>query len=76
MAYTIKQIDDAIAAVTGRPVRQWPGWSRTTEVERAGALSFFQRRPEDENSAVLREARKDLDEKGFYSPSDNSWPDE
>lgn len=72
----IEDVDDAIIAVLGYD--PWNGFSssrgdgRTLHIYRAGAKAFYDQRPEDRHTAVLRKADKDLTKFGCFKPS-VSW---
>lgn len=74
--YTIAQVDEAIRVIAGHhAVRpgDW-GWSRPHACLSAASRAWIEERPEDEHSAILRSAIRDLDEHGFFKPVDGAFP--
>lgn len=79
MAYTLDDLDNAIANSIG-PVA-WaatgpgdPGFCRPILMQRAAFQRWFDQRPEDGDSAVLREAYVDLAKDGCLRPV-GGWED-
>lgn len=67
----IDDVDDAIIALLGYdPWRLYDerGSNRVLLIDRAAAKAFFDRRPEDRHSAVLRKALADLEKHGAFQP--------
>jgi hypothetical protein len=75
MAYTIKELDDAIIEVL-----EWSGFeiknSNRIMVHRDASTKAFIERIDGKATDVLREAYKDLENTGSYQPSDGFFPDE
>lgn len=73
----IEEVDDAIIAILGYD--PWIGCTggfsgergnnRVIHLDRAAGKAFFERRPEDEYTAVLRKANADLQRDGKFRPS-------
>ncbi len=64
----IEDVDDAITAILGYERIA----SRVLSLDTAAAAAFFSNRPEDEHTAVVRKAYKDLCATGCFQPS-VSW---
>lgn len=78
MAYTLEELDDAIAESVGP--RAWevhlgPGFSRPLMIDRAATQRWWDRRPEDECARVLREARHDMVTDGCLKPAEGWTPE-
>jgi hypothetical protein len=73
VSYTLDQLDDAIAESVG--ARAWqaaqgPGFCRPLMLDRAAQQRWWDKRSEDPNADVLREARQDLVTLGHLNPVD------
>lgn len=80
MAYTLEDLDDAIANSIGPAA--WAavgagtsGFSRVMVMNKAAIERWFRKMPEDEDARVLREAYADLGKDGCLRPSDG-WGDD
>lgn len=70
--YTLDQIDDAMREIMGESaVRPGDyGWNRTTAMLQAASTAWVAQRSEDQHSARLRAAIRDLNRYGYMKPSE------
>ena len=64
----------AISPVRVRPTDK--GWSRAAALYDCAAKAWFDNRPEDKHSVILRAAHADLSDSGYFKPHDGVWPED
>lgn len=73
MAYTLEELDDAIAESVGPAMWQGlsgPAFCRPIAMDRAATARWINQLPEDVNALVLREAYSDLRTHGHLRPTE------